>query len=171
METDVMIRALKYTANKHKNDRLVTFDTNITAMCNDVIPKLELLKAYEDIGPTPEQLLEIDKMYLEKCREVAELRAELKAYKDTGMTPEDTLDMIACMDKGDGYGPEEEIADLLELMRYRKAIGELEDKSERYHYLWHSLNDNSPYNAGRADAMRKAINILKGGGIDEKGVL
>lgn len=128
---------------------------------------LEKLAAYEDIGPTPEQLLEIDKMYAEKCREVVELRTELKAYKDTGMTPEDTLDMIACMDKGDGYGPEEEIADLLELMRYRKAIGELEDKSERYHYLRHSLNDNSHYNAGRADAMRKAINILKGGGVDE----
>lgn len=127
----------------------------------------ERLAAYEDIGPTPEQLLEIDKMYAEKCREVAELRAELKAYKDTGMTPEDTLDMIACMDKEDGYGPEEEIKDLLELMRYRKAIGELEDKSERYHYLRHSLNDNSHYNAGRADAMRKAINILKGGGVDE----
>lgn len=79
METDVMIRALKYTANKHKNDRLVTFDTNITVMCNDVIPKLELLKAYEDIGLTPEQLLEIDKMYAEKCREVAELKKRDKA--------------------------------------------------------------------------------------------
>lgn len=125
------------------------------------------LEKYLDTNLIPEQLLEIDKMYAEKCREVAELRAELKAYKDTGMTAEDTLDMIACMDKEDGYGPEEEIADLLELMRYRKAIGELEDKSERYHYLWHSLNDNSPYNAGRADAMRKAINILKGGAEDE----
>lgn len=136
--------------------------------CANILQDISIrLKAYEDIGPTPEQLLEIDKMYMDMCREVAELRAELKAYKDTGMTPEDTLDMIACMDKGDGYGPEEEIRDLLELMRYRKALGEIADKSERYHYLWHSLNDNSPYNVGRADAMRTAINILKGGGVDE----
>lgn len=77
METDVMIRELKYKANKHKNDRLDTFTTDITAMCNDVIPKLELLKSYEDIGLTPEQLLEIDKMYSEKCREVAEFRERL----------------------------------------------------------------------------------------------
>lgn len=47
METDYMIRQLKYTANKHKNDTLRTFDTNITALCNDVIPKLELLEKYE----------------------------------------------------------------------------------------------------------------------------
>ena len=142
-------------------------DGSVDVLQQVTLRLLKELKEYKDIGPTPEQILEIDKMYAEKCREVAELRAELKAYKDTGMTPEDTLDMIACMDKGDGYGPEEEIADLLELMRYRKAIGELEDKLERYHYLWHSLNDNSPYNAGRADAMRKAINILKGGAEDE----
>lgn len=74
MKTDVMIRELKHTA-----------------MCNDVIPKLELLKAYEDIGPTPEQLLEIDKMYMEKCEEVnrlkernieiiAKMKSELERY-------------------------------------------------------------------------------------------
>lgn len=47
METDTMIRQLKYTANKHEHDTLRTFDTNITALCNDVIPKLELLEKYE----------------------------------------------------------------------------------------------------------------------------
>lgn len=47
METDYIIRQLKYTANKHRNDTLRTFDTNITALCNDVIPKLELLEKYE----------------------------------------------------------------------------------------------------------------------------
>ncbi len=41
----------------------------------------ERLAAYEDIGPTPEQLLEIDKMYAEKCREVAELKKQLGASK------------------------------------------------------------------------------------------
>lgn len=32
------------------------------------------LAKYEDIGLTPEQLLEVDKLYAEKCREVAELQ-------------------------------------------------------------------------------------------------
>ena len=35
---------------------------------------VERLSAYEDIGLTPEQLLEIDRLYAEKCKEVAELR-------------------------------------------------------------------------------------------------
>jgi len=34
------------------------------------------LAAYEDIGLTPEQLLEIDKLYADKCREVADLKAK-----------------------------------------------------------------------------------------------
>lgn len=37
------------------------------------------LAAYEDIGPTPEQLLEIDKMYADMCREVAELKKRDKS--------------------------------------------------------------------------------------------
>lgn len=35
---------------------------------------VDRLSAYEDIGLTPEQLLEIDQLYAEKCKEVAELR-------------------------------------------------------------------------------------------------
>ncbi|PWJ49336.1 hypothetical protein [Faecalicatena contorta] len=63
------------------------------AECANILQDISVrLKAYEDIGPTPEQLLEIDKMYSEKCREVAELRAELKAYKDTGIPLEDILE-------------------------------------------------------------------------------
>ena len=30
------------------------------------------LKGYEDIGPTPKQLMEVDKLYAEKCKELAE---------------------------------------------------------------------------------------------------
>jgi len=41
--------------------------------CEFKILACQRLAEYEDIGLTPEQLLEIDKMYLEKCREVAEL--------------------------------------------------------------------------------------------------
>ena len=34
------------------------------------------LAQYEEIGLTPEQLLEVDRLYAEKCQEVAELRKQ-----------------------------------------------------------------------------------------------
>lgn len=34
----------------------------------------ERLAAYEDLGVTPEQLIEIDKLYTKLCEEIAELR-------------------------------------------------------------------------------------------------
>lgn len=43
METSTMIRQLRRTAKKHENDKLWTFDTNITAMCRDVANRLEQL--------------------------------------------------------------------------------------------------------------------------------
>lgn len=48
METSTMINQLKYEAEKNKNNSLFTGQTNITALCNDVIPKLEKLKEYEN---------------------------------------------------------------------------------------------------------------------------
>ena len=48
MRTDEIIRNLKYTAKKHENDRVFTGQTHISAMCKDLIPKMEQLKAYED---------------------------------------------------------------------------------------------------------------------------
>ena len=54
MDTERMIRQLKHEANKHRYDTLRTFDTNITALCSDVIPKLEQLKQYEAIGTVEE---------------------------------------------------------------------------------------------------------------------
>ena len=40
----------------------------------DSIERRLLTTAYEDIGLTPEQLLEVDRLYTEKCKEVAELQ-------------------------------------------------------------------------------------------------
>ena len=42
-----MINQLKYEAEKHKNDSLFTGQTNIAALCSDVISKLEKLAEYE----------------------------------------------------------------------------------------------------------------------------
>lgn len=47
MDTKTMINQLKYEAEKHKNDSLFTGQTNIAALCSDVIPKLEKLAEYE----------------------------------------------------------------------------------------------------------------------------
>ena len=55
MKTETMIRELNAVAEKHKNDFVPTFQTNITAMCRDIIPKLEQLKEYEEIG-TPNEI-------------------------------------------------------------------------------------------------------------------
>lgn len=38
----------------------------------------EKLGKYEDIGLTPEQITEIDKLYAEKCREVALLKKQIE---------------------------------------------------------------------------------------------
>lgn len=54
MNTETMITELNAVAEKHKNDKLFTFQTNITAMCRDVIPKLEQLAEYEAIGTVEE---------------------------------------------------------------------------------------------------------------------
>lgn len=35
------------------------------------------LSAYEDTGLTPEQIIQMDKLYLEKCEELAKLRKEI----------------------------------------------------------------------------------------------
>lgn len=43
---------------------------------------LEALGEYEDLGVTPEQVREIDRLYIEKCREVAKLKK-----KQTPMKP------------------------------------------------------------------------------------
>ena len=58
METKRMINQLKRVANKHMNDTLRTFDTNITVLCRDVVPKLEVLARYEETGLIPEEIMD-----------------------------------------------------------------------------------------------------------------
>lgn len=58
MVTEQMLGELKRTAEMHRNDKLFTGQTNITAMCEDIIPKLEKLTEYEAIG-TVEELKEL----------------------------------------------------------------------------------------------------------------
>ena len=54
MKTDVMIRQLRYISKKHENDKLNTFDTNITQMCLDVSNRLE------DLNEKTEKVLQLN---------------------------------------------------------------------------------------------------------------
>ncbi len=49
MDTERMINELENVAEKYRNKRVFTGEVNITAMCEDVIPKLKQLKEYEDL--------------------------------------------------------------------------------------------------------------------------
>jgi len=40
MNKEQLIQQLKYTKEKHKNDKLHTFDTDISVMCSDVLDVL-----------------------------------------------------------------------------------------------------------------------------------
>lgn len=44
---------------------------------------IQKLAAYEDTGLTPEQVVEMDRLYREKCEEVAKMKAELKAKENS----------------------------------------------------------------------------------------
>lgn len=86
MDTETMIREVNAVAEKHKDDFIPTGQTNITAMCMDIIPKLKRLIKYENTGLTPEQLAEIDEEYTKQAKELMEIR---KKQANSGWIPAD----------------------------------------------------------------------------------
>lgn len=86
MNTETMITELKSVAEKHKNDKLFTFQTNITAMCGDIIPKLEQLAEYEAIGT------------VEECREA---REKQRGKKPILSAPCKSINYYLCPDCGE----------------------------------------------------------------------
>lgn len=84
MNTETMISELKAVAEKHKNDFVPTFQTNISAMCRDIIPELENLEEYEEIGA------------VEECREAMERQREKKPYIQSDGHGETELDCYEC---------------------------------------------------------------------------
>ena len=59
MDTETMIRNLKKVEEDHKDDKVFTGQLNIAEMAHDARKRLEELKAYEDTGLTPEQIMEL----------------------------------------------------------------------------------------------------------------
>lgn len=55
MDTETMIRELRRLSEKHKDDRVYTFETNWAVLCSDVANRLE-------------ELLEYNRMYEDLCK-------------------------------------------------------------------------------------------------------
>lgn len=84
MRTDVMINELRRTAKKHENDKLFTFDTNITQMCMDTANRIEelyngLIKLNENI----DSLIDVAHNTHMECKDEIEkvrLDGQIRAY-------------------------------------------------------------------------------------------
>lgn len=95
MRTDVMINQLRNVAKKHENDKLFTFDTNITQMCIDSANRIEelyngLIKLNENI----ESLIDVAHDTYMACNdetEKARLDGQIKAYWNVKGLVEDIL--------------------------------------------------------------------------------
>lgn len=61
LDTERMIKELRYEAVKHKDDKLFTGQTNISAMCADAADRLEEL--YKDLEETRFELHEYKSLY------------------------------------------------------------------------------------------------------------
>lgn len=95
MRTNVMINQLRNVAKKHENDKLFTFDTNITQMCMDSANRIEelyngLIKLNENI----ESLIDVAHDTCMACEDETEkirLDGQIKAYWNVKGLVEDIL--------------------------------------------------------------------------------
>ena len=122
------------------------------------------LAKYEDIGLTPEQLLETDKMYLEKCEEVNQLKEQLELSREGDLISRKALlDRLNQSFQNINYHPDlgdpaegmeqelfnEFLHDTIKLVKQQpvaydvdKVVGEIEEKLERYYYLYHDQQNH-----------------------------
>ena len=54
----------------------------VCGKCNHETDFCERLEAYEDTGLTPENIRQMDKLYLQKCEELAKLNKEIFGYTE-----------------------------------------------------------------------------------------
>ena len=100
MTTDVMFRQLRYTAKKHENDKLNTFDTNITQLCLDVSNRLEELNGITEkilqLNENTESLIDVAHATYMGCTDETEkvrLDGQIRAYWQVKHMVEDILKM------------------------------------------------------------------------------
>ena len=70
MNADEIVKALRCVQEKHRNDRLLTFQTDVSAMARDAADMIESLQA---------QHKQAALNYQQKCRDVVELESQLSA--------------------------------------------------------------------------------------------
>ena len=93
----------RLTMKSDKGGLAFTFDLYVTCKKEEMLKILKIgnaLKEYEDLGLTPDQIREVDRLYAEKCKEVAELK-KFPWIPVTERLPEE-LDLVLVCDR-DGY--------------------------------------------------------------------
>lgn len=101
METSTMIRQLRRTAKKHENDKLHTFDTDISLMCTEVANRLEQLEKEK----TEVRAIAIDEFAERLQDKVESFQAEINGFKADVLTLDyfvEFVDEIAEELKGGG---------------------------------------------------------------------
>lgn len=156
----------------------------------------ERLAAYEDIGPTPEQLLEIDKMYSDMCREVAGLKRQLETKVEGDLISrmallkrlKDYTEQVYECDFDDENCTAPEMSENPQIVEgvweAREIIEDMPtayDVNKVVEQLQQDIDPNVDCDTGEPcnnwavemqnDLTEKHIEIVKGGGVDEKGVL
>ena len=67
----------RLTMESDKGGLAFAFDLDVTCKKEEMLKIFKIgnaLKQYEDLELTPEQIMEVDRLYAEKCKEVAELK-------------------------------------------------------------------------------------------------
>lgn len=95
MKTTDLIRELRGEAERHKNDKVFTGQTNISAMCTDVADKLEEnLKALIGLNDTIDSLIDVaheTSLATDNGENKARMEGEVSAYWNVKNLVEDIL--------------------------------------------------------------------------------
>ena len=87
---------------------------NVDTLQQATLRLLKELDEYRKIGQTPEQLLEVDRLYTEKCREVAELRKQ----QPTAYDVDKVIEKLESKARGEwGYPSVMEFEDVVNIVK------------------------------------------------------
>lgn len=135
---------------------------------------------YENTGLTPEQLLETDKMYLEKCEEVNQLKEQLELSREGDLISRKELEKAIrnYADKKCCNGETELANGILKSLSVVKNQPTAYDVNKVVEQLQQDIDPNVDCDTGEPcnnwvvemqnDLTEKHIEIVKAGGVDER---
>lgn len=88
MSREEIIRNLKYTMEKHKNDTVNTFGTNISVMCKDILDYLEQEPCEDAVSRQA-----VDTLVDELARAISDERCFISRGRSTATIMQDMLDL------------------------------------------------------------------------------